>query len=869
MSSDISNIVNCLVAKNKQLEKNIKKIKQTTCNESWFLEVGTGPYGDPTYGPFEVKNRETVRLWSDTIGISAEEGSVLVRFDGLTGGAGPSSLLSENVESGAIDPCINISLLTGTEETEGTEGAEGTGTNVGWNTKISSLGDSTLLYTNIDSKDNIYNVGLSSEGTGLINFYDAVNPSLELGPPFGVTGSTGDSNKSLFLSKYNPDGKIQWVTSIYYNPTETMQTIKDEVTHIISKNDCSYVSFETDVKSILFYDGITEPDSSSLPFSVTGGTGNNFVALNAKYDSNGKIKWISKVKSENVSNNGYLNTTTSDSQDNLIISGRVEYGNNILIYDGTTGTQMSSNKIEEPSSTYQYHVKYGPTGSVKWHTHISGVTGATGSADGTYFNSGKVLTDTEDNVYVSTYTRSNYVKFFDGATGTTDPTMHFVRGVTGTADEYNGDGYITKYKGVSGKFEWTALIGGCTGLTGPNGKLRNGITILDIINDNSNNIYAIGSCSYELIKFYDGIGPTGNLGSPLEIAGSPNLEPDVFIIKYDSNGKIKWVNKVGGNDKESPVDSLSNITPGITMSIVLDSKQENLFMLNRSHSSEVLFYDGIGPSGTLGNAYTMPGSEKIPDDPALSFVTALSKYSTEDGKLIWLNKINGSMDGSPKGVAYSSILNIDRNDNIYVYGNINKDCIDYYDTIIPPSGGLGQKYTTCGFNSSSSITIPAQSTNYIIIYDSFGNPIRLTAQSSPATIVNTMTIDTNGDLYTGFISNSTPVPIWDMIPPGSSFDTPYNTLVNDSGMLGCSYLIKYVGAATYSLDYPTKLVEKKIINLNTSSNFCLDGQYICSSEKETISKIEGSPGTSITLVPLGIGGGSKWYITSHKGVSIK
>ena len=97
--SDICNTVNCNTNKIKNLTSRINTIQcielpliEDIINElpkqdySWFLETATGPTGSPVSGPFEITNKETVRLWSSTESIIAREGSVLVEFSGKNSG---------------------------------------------------------------------------------------------------------------------------------------------------------------------------------------------------------------------------------------------------------------------------------------------------------------------------------------------------------------------------------------------------------------------------------------------------------------------------------------------------------------------------------------------------------------------------------------------------------------------------------------------------------------------------------------------------------------------------------------------------------------------------------------------------------------
>lgn len=107
MSKDVCNIVNCHTQQINSLATQVNVIEDVEIpllenkidnltNYSWFLETGTGPTGQPTSGPFEVDNKEVVRLWSSNVDIKAVEGSVLVEFDvkgagdtGSTGQPGP------------------------------------------------------------------------------------------------------------------------------------------------------------------------------------------------------------------------------------------------------------------------------------------------------------------------------------------------------------------------------------------------------------------------------------------------------------------------------------------------------------------------------------------------------------------------------------------------------------------------------------------------------------------------------------------------------------------------------------------------------------------------------------------------------------
>jgi len=73
MSNDVCNIVNCHTQQINNLGTRVNVIENVEIpllenkidnleNYSWFLETGNNPTGPATSGPFEVDNKETVRL---------------------------------------------------------------------------------------------------------------------------------------------------------------------------------------------------------------------------------------------------------------------------------------------------------------------------------------------------------------------------------------------------------------------------------------------------------------------------------------------------------------------------------------------------------------------------------------------------------------------------------------------------------------------------------------------------------------------------------------------------------------------------------------------------------------------------------------
>jgi len=93
---------------------------------SWFIEAATGPTGPPISGPIEVLNRDTVRIYSNSLDINTTPGSVLVDIELPTGMAstGPTGITGATGEDG-LDGATGATGATGTAGKNGLNGATG------------------------------------------------------------------------------------------------------------------------------------------------------------------------------------------------------------------------------------------------------------------------------------------------------------------------------------------------------------------------------------------------------------------------------------------------------------------------------------------------------------------------------------------------------------------------------------------------------------------------------------------------------------------------------------------------------------------------------------------------------------------------
>ena len=148
-------------------------------------------FNDPISGPLKVQHGETVRFWSDTLGINVEEGSVLVMFDGVTGSGAPGP----TGPAGPQDP-------TGPDDGAGPQGP--TGLDGG----PTSIGNSYSTTGSIDpNSNNQYIVKYSSSQGG---FYE-----LDLPDPNCLI------KKCIFSE--NPEYKINTDGKIIFPDTSTIE----------------------------------------------------------------------------------------------------------------------------------------------------------------------------------------------------------------------------------------------------------------------------------------------------------------------------------------------------------------------------------------------------------------------------------------------------------------------------------------------------------------------------------------------------------------------------------------------------------------------------------------------------------------------
>ncbi len=345
---------------------------------------------------------------------------------------------------------------------------------------------------------------------------------------------------------------------------------------------------------------------------------------------------------------------------------------------GTGATTLTS-----AGSSDAFLVKYGAGGNYLWVRGLGGGKNDQGQA---------IATDGKGNVYV--IGRFSSADFVPGGSTTSFTAIG------------SNDMFLVKYDS-SGNFLWANHIGG------PRYTYANGITV-----DGNDNVYIVGNFS-DSTDFDPGAGT-----ATLKASGSG----DIFLAKYDVDGKYTWAINMGSNDgsygQGVAVDDGGNayITGFFTGSVDFDP-------------------------GTGTRLLTSIGSSDV----------YLAKYDV-NGNYVWANSMGGGNDDYGFGV------DLDHNGNVYIAG-FYKNSADF-------NPGSGSAILTSVANSRDGFVAKYDSSGGFLWANSIGD-----AGSDES---RDLSVDRNGNVYVaGVFSGSVD------FDPGNS-----NATLASAG-LGDAFLAKY------------------------------------------------------------------------------
>jgi hypothetical protein len=326
----------------------------------------------------------------------------------------------------------------------------------------------------------------------------------------------------------------------------------------------------------------------------------------AKYGSGGKLLWILQVGGAGDDIGFDLGVGGAG---NIYVTGKIT---NTAIFQSLNGPSKTVVGVGETI----FLAKYSPSGTLLWvQTGIAGFSNNEGfglavqPATGTVFVTGRA----GDQVTFSSA---------DGSQHTLPGPAHWHM-------------YLVKYD-QNGNFQW-----GEWNQANPNSVGHK------VVMDFSGSAYVTGWFE-SLATFHSADGKdvtiTG-LSGPVQTA--PDYPNDAFIVKYDSNGNVKWVNDIGGY-KAIGTDIATSPKGKITLTGFIGN-------VNNGAPSQAATIVTSQPGGTSvnlgGGQFTVPYNKDV----------VIATYNSS-GVLLKANRVGGSQDEAGSGIAY------DDQGNLYVEG---------------------------------------------------------------------------------------------------------------------------------------------------------------------------------------------------------
>ncbi len=341
---------------------------------------------------------------------------------------------------------------------------------------------------------------------------------------------------------------------------------------------------------------------SGMTLSSEGGTD----IFLAKYDRSGKLKWL--IQSGGPEDDEGFDIAFDETR-NVYVTGVFTDSATI---GGMNGTEKSVSGVGQTI----FLAKYLPTGELAW------VQTGTVEFDSSNNGYGVAVEPKKGSVYVTGVSQG------DTTFSSSDGTTHTVAGA-GTWHMF-----LVKFD-TAGNFHW-----GQTNEASPN-TVAHKVAV-----DAYDNVYATGWMEGQTTF-------NSNDGNDLTVVGFsqpvqtyPDYPGDAYVVKYDSNGNVKWVNHVGGykgigTDIAVSHDGHVSIT-GIVGNINGQPSQAETIVTSQPGGRSINLGGGI---------FTEPFNSDV----------FIATFNTA-GVLLDARRFGGAMDDGGSGIAY------DRHGNLVVAG---------------------------------------------------------------------------------------------------------------------------------------------------------------------------------------------------------
>lgn len=342
--------------------------------------------------------------------------------------------------------------------------------------------------------------------------------------------------------------------------------------------------------------------------SVTLTSAGNTDAFLAKYDDTGNLQWIVRAGGGGEDHGIDL---AVDGHGNIYLTGVFATS---ATFQGLNGSSMA---VTGTANTI-FLAKYDPTGTLSWVQ--------TGLAPyGTNAGYGVAVDPLTDSVYITGVTQGDTT--FSSASGSS----HSISGA------FTWHMFLAKFDS-GGNFKWAQTNQGS-----PNSVARK------VAVDADANVYVTGWME-SLTTFHSNDGNDKTVqGISGPVQSAPDYPGDSFLVKYDENGDVQWVNDVGGYkaisvDIASSRDGRVSIT-GFVGNIAGTSQQAQTIVSSQPGGRSV----NLG-GGTLTSPFNRD---------------AFFATYDENGVLLEARRFGGARDEGGTGLSY------DRRGNLTVAGLFN------------------------------------------------------------------------------------------------------------------------------------------------------------------------------------------------------
>jgi hypothetical protein len=307
-------------------------------------------------------------------------------------------------------------------------------------------------------------------------------------------------------------------------------------------------------------------------------------AFLAQYDANGNAIWVRQTGGKN----GFCVScgAAADKNGNIYVTG--SFGGK---------AKFGTNYVLSRSGSDVFLVKYDVAGNVLWMRQ-AGEMGENSGAS--------VAVDENDSVYVTGRYANGRSGDISISFGTIKIKETFEACLDGYIAKYDHDGNVVWAQATTGHYEF-----------GHN----------SVVADKRGNIFVAGSFTFNP-KF-----------GGISLAAKPEGNADIFLLKYDANGKILWGISAGG------------IAHDECFALATDG-EGNVYLAG--------FFDERADFGRIH-------VEARPHDPQLSYSPAFVAKCNSAGDFVWVKSIDVATAYSPiNGIA------LDSRRNIYITGTLDK-----------------------------------------------------------------------------------------------------------------------------------------------------------------------------------------------------